>query len=83
MSNFPQGAEKFNSAPYNQEESDYEEINVLVSVVYSKSITMKVPYNCREEKDLYDEFLLTQECTDLANLEARGWNEDNITIIKE
>lgn len=83
MSNYPPGAKYDPFAPYNQEEPDYEEINVLVSVVYSKSITMKVPYNCRKEAELIDEFMLTPECEDLVELESKGWNEDNITIIKE
>ena len=83
MSNYPPGAKYDPFAPYNQEEPDYEEINVLVSVVYSKSMTLKVPYNCRKEERLLDEFLLTSESEDLFELKSKGWNEDNITIIKE
>lgn len=83
MNNYPLGAENDPSAPYNQVNPDYEEIDVLVSAVISKSIKIRVPFNSKEEEDLYDGFCKEVAYHELLHLESKGWNEDNITIIKE
>ena len=83
MSNYPLGAENDPSAPYNQVNPDYEEIDVLVSVVVSKSIKIRIPFNSKDEEELYDGFCNEIAFNELYQLLSKGWNEDNITIIRE
>lgn len=82
MSNFPLGAENDPSAPYNQTVPEYEEVNVLVSAVLSKSIKLIVPYGSTEE-DIYNKFFDSSSWNEIQYLELKNWIADNIVVIKE
>lgn len=76
--NLPLGAEYNPNAPFNEEE--YEDIDVLISVTYSKSISLYLPKGLTDAE-------IKEACRDYIfknpSLEHDGWDIDEFEVIKE
>lgn len=78
MDNLPPGTACDPAAPYN--EDAFEEVEVLLSVTYSKSTTIQMPKGWTE-KDLYlhaktQVFMPTES-------NGKSWTEDSFAVITE
>lgn len=76
--NLPLGADNNPNAPFNEEV--YEDIDVLISITYSKSVSLYLPKGMSMEE-------LKESCRKYVfkspSLEHDGWNIDEFEIIKE
>ena len=75
-SGYPAGSRHDENAPYN---IDTKKINVLVSVILSKTVELEVSYDSEDIPD----FILKEEVEKQVNIPHEGWEIDNVSVIKE